>query len=131
MSEDQRIVSLVGRVGGSPKVRQTSAGDVMELSMAVTTKYGDRESGTEEETQWFDVSIWNEGLQQTAKREATKGTTIAVIGALSKREHEGRTYLKVRADRLGLVEWMARSKSAAGASRPAAPAAASNSAVDW
>jgi single-strand DNA-binding protein len=58
--------------------------------------------GQDKRTIWFDCSLWGkrgEGLAQYL----TKGAKVAVSGELSTREHDGKTYLTIRADQVTLM----------------------------
>lgn len=90
-------VCIAGRLGKDAELRKTGGGDsVLGFSVAVDDGYGQNKS-----TLWFDCSVWGkraEALQQYL----TKGTAVAVSGDLSKREHEGKTYLTVRVSEVTL-----------------------------
>jgi primosomal replication protein N len=110
-----QFISTAGVVGKSPETKQTPKGEVLEFSLAVGMGY-DKESPTV----WYDVSVWNEGLQKSVKREISKGSKIAVSGKLSAQDRGGRTYLKIQAGRVGLIEWLLREQAPAPAAAPAA-----------
>lgn len=91
-------ITIAGRIGKDAMVRQTRDGNsVAGFSVAVDTR-----RGQERVTTWFDCSLWGRRGEALAQY-LTKGTSVAVSGELGTREHEGRTYLQVRADQVTLL----------------------------
>jgi single-strand DNA-binding protein len=112
------VYGLVGVLGKDPK--QKAAGNsgktVTEFTLAVTTGYGDDAKPT-----WYDVSVWNEGLQESVKSELYKGAKVAVEGFYSVREYNGVHYPQLRATRVGLIDWLQKTAGTGSASAPTAP----------
>jgi single-strand DNA-binding protein len=91
-------ITIAGNVGKDAETRKTQSGDsVTGFSVAVEDR-----TGKEKSTIWFDVSIWGARGEKIASY-ITKGTKVAVSGDLGKREHDGKTYLTVRADQVTLL----------------------------
>ena len=91
-------ITIAGNVGKDAETRKTGSGDaVTSFSVAVEERKGQDKS-----TIWFDVSIWGARGEKIASY-ITKGTKVAVSGDLGKREHDGKTYLTVRADQVTLM----------------------------
>ena len=91
-------ISIAGGIGKDAEVRTTQGGDnVTGFSVAV-----DDRRGSEKSTIWFDVSIWGKRGDALAQY-LTKGTRVAVAGELGTREHNGKTYLTVKADQVTLL----------------------------
>lgn len=91
-------LSAAGTIGKDAVTRTTQGGDkVTSWSVAV-----DDRQGQEKRTMWLDVSMWGKRGEALAQY-LTKGTRVAVSGDLGTREHEGRTYLTVRADQVTLL----------------------------
>ena len=91
-------ITIAGNVGKDAETRKTGSGDaVTSFSVAVEERKGQDKS-----TIWFDVSIWGARGEKLAGY-ITKGTKVAVSGDLGKREHDGKTYLTVRADQVTLM----------------------------
>lgn len=105
----KKVISLAGVVGTDPEIRDTDYGEVANFRLAVTTSY---EEGAE--SKWFDVAVWNEGLIDSVEQEIYKGAKVAVEGTYSVRTVDGIDYPKVNAARVGLVEWLSRSKGNGG-----------------
>lgn len=93
-----KSIVIGGNIGKDAVTRNTQQGDkVTGFSVAVEER-----AGQEKRTIWFDVSIWGNRGEKLAQY-LTKGTKVTVAGDLSMREHEGRTYLTVRADQVTLM----------------------------
>ena len=90
-------VTIAGNIGRDAEVRKTQSGDsVTGFSVAVETR-----RGQEKVTTWFDVSLWGVRGERLASY-LTKGGKVAVAGELGTREHNGKTYLTVRASEITL-----------------------------
>lgn len=88
----QRIF-IAGTTGKDAEHKTTQGGtDLCSFSVAVNSGYGDNKVTT-----WFDVTKWGKGAEGLA-RILRKGSKVAVAGELGTREHNGKTYLQVRAD---------------------------------
>lgn len=91
-------LTISGNIGKSAELRKTGNGDqVAGFSVAVDDGFGDKKR-----TLWFDVSIWGKRAETLAPMLA-KGGKVTVTGDLSTREHEGKTYLTLRADNVTLM----------------------------
>ena len=93
-----KTITIAGNIGKDAVVRTTQGGDMVTgWSVAVEDR-----QGREKRTLWFDCSMWGK-RGETLSQYLTKGTKVAVSGDLSTREHEGKTYLTVRADQVTLM----------------------------
>lgn len=91
------VVTVAGALGKDAVVKSTQGGDQLcTFSVAGSVGYGDRK-----QTIWFDVTKWGKGSDKLADM-LPKGTKVTVSGELSQREHEGKTYLQIRADHIAL-----------------------------
>lgn len=91
-------ITIAGNIGKDAMTRRTQAGDaVTSWPVAVEER-----AGQEKRTIWFDVSLWGK-RGESLSQYLTKGSRVAVSGDLSTREHDGRTYLTVRADQVTLL----------------------------
>jgi single-strand DNA-binding protein len=90
-------ITLAGRLGADATNRTTDSGDaVTAFNMAIDQGFGDRKK-----TYWFSVSMW--GKRGTALApHLRKGSSVTVVGELSTREHDGKTYLQCRANDITL-----------------------------
>lgn len=93
-----KSITIAGNIGKDAEVRRTTNGDeVASFSVAVEER-----AGGEKRTLWFDVSLWGVRGSRLAPY-LTKGGKVAVSGELTTREHNGKTYLAVRADQVTLL----------------------------
>lgn len=93
-----KSIMIAGNIGRDAVTRTTGGGDkVTGFTVAVEDR-----QGKEKSTIWFDVAIWGARGEKIAEY-LTKGGKVAVSGDLSTREHEGKTYLTVRADQVTLM----------------------------
>ena len=91
-------LTIAGGITRDAVTRQTQNGDaVTGFSVAV-----DERNGQDKRTLYFDCSIWGKRGTSLAQY-LTKGSKVAVSGELSTREHEGKTYLTIRADQVTLL----------------------------
>lgn len=93
-----KTITIAGNIGKDAVTRTTQGGDnVTSWSVAVEDR-----QGQEKRTIWFDCTLWGKRGSALAQY-LTKGSRVAVAGDLSTREHEGKTYLTVRADQVTLL----------------------------
>ena len=91
-------IVISGGIGKDAELRTTQGGDkVAGFSVAVSDGFG-----SDKRTIWFDVSIWGKRAETLAPM-LTKGGKVSVSGDLSTREHNGKTYLTVRASEVTLM----------------------------
>jgi single-strand DNA-binding protein len=81
-------VTLIGNLGGDPDVRNLpSGGKVVNLSIATTESWKDRQTGEKrEKTEWHRVVIFSEGLAGVAEKYLRKGSKCMVQGQLQTRK---------------------------------------------
>ena len=88
-----QIVTVAGAVGKDAETRSTQGGDQFcTFSVAGSSGWGDRK-----QTTWWDVTKWGKGADKLAAM-ILKGVKVTVSGEVSTREHNGKTYLQIRAD---------------------------------
>ena len=93
-----KTIVISGNIGKDAETRTTQGGDtVTSFNVAVEHRQGNDKS-----TIWFSCSIWGKRGDALA-RYLTKGGKVSVAGDLSTREHEGKTYLQIRADQVTLM----------------------------
>lgn len=91
-------LTIAGNCGRDAVTRRTQGGDAVT---GWTVAVEDRQ-GNEKRTLWFDVSLWGK-RGETLAQYLTKGSKVAVSGDFGTREHEGKTYLTLRADQVTLL----------------------------
>ena len=93
-----KTITIAGNIGKDATTRHTQGGDsVTSWSVAVEER-----KGQEKRTIWFDCGLWGKRGEALAQY-LTKGSKVAVAGELTTREHEGKTYLVIRADQVTLL----------------------------
>lgn len=87
-----QIVTLAGTTGKDAQFKTTQGGQLLcSFSLAVNVGYGDNR-----QTYWWDVTRWGKGADKLAEI-LPKGSKVTVVGEVSTREHDGKTYLQCRA----------------------------------
>ncbi len=93
-----KTVTIAGNVGKDAELRRTQQGDpVLNFSVAVEDR-----SGREKVTFWFDVSVWGK-RGESLEPHIRKGSRVAVSGDLTRRDHDGKTFLGVKAAEVTLL----------------------------
>lgn len=90
MAEGLNRVTLLGNLGADPELRYTQGGAaVLNLRVATTESYLDRDRERKERTDWHNVVVWGaraEGLSRILQ----KGSCILVEGSLRTSSYEAR-----------------------------------------
>lgn len=90
-------VIIAGRLGRNAEHRRTQDGtDICSFPVACDVGWGDNKR-----TLWLDVAKFGKGAEGLSKH-LRKGDAVSVVGDLTTREHEGKTYLNCRADEITL-----------------------------
>jgi single-strand DNA-binding protein len=80
-------VILLGRLGKDPEVRNfQNGGRVVNLRLATSERYKDRDGNQQEKTEWHSVAIFNEKLGEIAERYLKKGSEVYIEGQLETRK---------------------------------------------
>ncbi|WP_424814414.1 single-stranded DNA-binding protein [Roseococcus sp. YIM B11640] len=80
-------VIILGRLGKDPEVRNfQNGGKVVNLRLATSERFKDREGNQQERTEWHSVAIFNEKLGEIAERYLKKGSEVYVEGQLETRK---------------------------------------------
>jgi single-strand DNA-binding protein len=80
-------VIILGRLGKDPEVRNfQNGGRVVNLRLATSERYKDREGNMQERTEWHSVAIFNEKLGEIAERYLKKGSEVYIEGQLETRK---------------------------------------------
>jgi single-strand DNA-binding protein len=80
-------VQLIGRLGADPEARTlNNGGEVVNLRLATSEAWKDRDGNKQERTEWHQVVIFNEHIARTAKSYLRKGSQCFVEGALQTRK---------------------------------------------
>ncbi|MEO7602053.1 MAG: single-stranded DNA-binding protein [Sphingomicrobium sp.] len=80
-------VILVGNLGADPEARSLPSGsEVVNLRVATSESWKDRDGNRQERTEWHRVTIFNENLGRVAKNYLRKGSKVYLEGQLQTRK---------------------------------------------
>ena len=80
-------VILVGNLGADPEARSlNNGGEVVNIRVATSESWKDRDGNRQERTEWHNVVIFNENLGRVAKSYLRKGSKVYVEGQLQTRK---------------------------------------------
>ena len=80
-------VILVGNLGDDPEVRSlNNGGEVVNIRVATSENWKDRDGNRQERTEWHNVVIFNENLGRVAKSYLRKGSKVYLEGQLQTRK---------------------------------------------
>ena len=105
--------TVIGRLGRDAEPVKAEAGGC-SFSVASDQGFNDKKR-----TNWVRVTVWGK-RGNTLLPMLTKGSRVAVRGGLETREHDGKTYIEMRADEVELLSDRGASPAADhGTARPA------------
>ena len=80
-------VILVGNLGDDPESRSlNNGGEVVNLRVATSENWKDRDGNRQERTEWHRVVIFNENLGKVAKSYLRKGSKVYLEGQIQTRK---------------------------------------------
>jgi len=80
-------VILVGNLGADPESRSlNNGGEVVNMRIATSEQWKDRDGNRQERTEWHNVVIFNENLGRVAKNYLRKGSKVYVEGQIQTRK---------------------------------------------
>jgi single-strand DNA-binding protein len=80
-------VILVGNLGADPESRSLPSGDeVVNLRIATSESWKDRDGNRQERTEWHRVAIFNQNLGRVAKNYLRKGSKVYLEGQIQTRK---------------------------------------------
>jgi single-strand DNA-binding protein len=80
-------VILVGNLGADPEARSlNNGGEVVNMRVATSESWKDREGQRQERTEWHNVVIFNENLGRVAKSYLKKGSKVYLEGQIQTRK---------------------------------------------
>jgi len=81
-------IIVIGHLGGDPEMRYTPEGNpVTSFSVASSRKYKTSSGESREETEWFQVSVWNK-LAEICNQYLAKGQQVYIEGRLKTRSYQ-------------------------------------------
>ncbi|MBR0646875.1 single-stranded DNA-binding protein [Plastoroseomonas hellenica] len=85
-------VIILGRLGKDPESRNfQNGGKVVNLRIATSERYKDREGVQQERTEWHAVAIFNERLGEVAEKYLRKGSEVYIEGQIETRKWQDQT----------------------------------------
>ena len=82
--------TLLGNLGADPELRMTGSGQaVLNLRLATSETYLDKERTRQERTEWHSVTVWGKRAEALGKL-LKKGERILVEGSLRTTSFEGK-----------------------------------------
>ena len=83
-------VILVGNLGADPEARSlNNGGEVVNMRIATSENWKDRDGQRQERTEWHNVVIFNENLGRVAKSYLKKGSKVYLEGQIQTRKWTG------------------------------------------
>jgi single-strand DNA-binding protein len=80
-------VILVGNLGADPEARSlNNGGEVVNMRVATSEQWKDRDGNRQERTEWHQVVIFNENLGRVAKNYLRKGSKVYLEGQIQTRK---------------------------------------------
>ena len=80
-------VILVGNLGADPEARSlNNGGEVVNIRVATSESWKDRDGNRQERTEWHNVVIFNENLGKVAKNYLRKGSKVYLEGQIQTRK---------------------------------------------
>lgn len=90
MAEGLNRVMLLGNLGADPELRVTQGGQaVLNLRLATTESYLDRDKVRRERTDWHSVVVWGKRGEALAKI-LSKGSSVFIEGSLRTSSYDDR-----------------------------------------
>src|ERR1700728_3686157 len=90
MSDGLNRVMLLGNLGADPELRFTQAGQaVLNMRLATTESYLDKDKVRRERTDWHNVVIWGKRGEALAKI-LTKGSSVFIEGSIRTSSYDDR-----------------------------------------
>jgi single-strand DNA-binding protein len=88
MSEGLNHVCLAGSLGADPELRVTQGGTaVLNLRLATTESYLDKDKVRQERTEWHRVTVWGKRGESLA-RLLSKGMRLTIVGRIHNSSYE-------------------------------------------
>jgi len=80
-------VILVGNLGADPEARSlNNGGEVVNMRIATSEQWKDKDGNRQERTEWHQVVIFNENLGRVAKNYLRKGSKVYLEGQIQTRK---------------------------------------------
>jgi single-strand DNA-binding protein len=84
---DLNQCTITGRLGADVEVRRTQDGKpIVNMRVACSETWRDRNGERKEKTEWFSFVIWSEGLCKIAEQYLKKGSRVLLQGKMQTRK---------------------------------------------
>lgn len=80
-------VQLLGNIGKDPEVRETKSGKVVNLVLATSERYTDKNGQKQENTEWHNLVVFGK-LADVVSKYVKKGDKLYVEGSITTRKWE-------------------------------------------
>ena len=90
-------ISFVGRLGRDAEIKQIGDSSVCKFSVASDVGFGDKKI-----TNWFFCDLWGKRGDALCQYLA-KGTQVFIIGTLTIKEKDGKTYVGVKVNEVEML----------------------------
>lgn len=106
MSEGMNRVTLLGHLGADPELKTTAQGaTLLQLRMATTEIFVDKNKELQERTEWHDVVLWGNRAEPLS-RLLGKGDLVLVEGGLRTSNWEKEGQKKYRTEIIASNVWL-------------------------
>lgn len=106
---DLNQFSCTGRLGADPEVKRTQDGKlIVNLRLAVSETWRDRNGERKEKTEWISCTIFSEGLAKVAEQYLSKGSKVFLQGQIKTRSWDDQNGNKRYATELVLSSFDAK-----------------------
>ena len=78
-------VTILGRVGKDPEVKEFNGNKVARFSVATSEKWKDKSGAWQEKTEWHNVSFWGKIVDSYIQPYLKRGSQVFVEGKLQTR----------------------------------------------
>ncbi|MCB9203079.1 MAG: single-stranded DNA-binding protein [Flavobacteriales bacterium] len=77
-------VTLIGHIGSDPELKELENCKIVQISIATSEYWKDKNGNKEKQTQWHNLVFWNK-LAETVALYVKKGSRIYIEGKLKNR----------------------------------------------
>ena len=108
-------VYLLGRLGAKPELRDAGGGKVVNVGLATSEIYYDKNKNKVEKTTWHDLVLWNRNAENFAKW-IDKGNRVSIEGSIQKNKYKDkngveREGVKINVSRFEFIDTINQSET--------------------
>ncbi len=101
---------LIGNVGKDPEIKEIGGAKLAKFSLATTDYWKDKDGQRQEKTQWHNITVWR-GTAEVVEKYVGKGHKLYVEGKIEYREHDGKYYTDIVADKIQMLTKIDKTES--------------------